>query len=225
MKNYLRESLSPKSDIDMVREDIIGELEAINLYQLHINRAQSPKVQALLSDIRDEEKVHVGELFALLFELDPSSASSFKDGHSEALSFINESRDPDVEKTVKEIYAPWATHFSSWKSRFCKVPSMCTKLLSKPSVGSDDWKICPEYVYVNNAIKALKDLVAEWDLVIPSIVSRLSAAGWSDTSIEVYIRTALDKSVVRRLRSLSGYPTDTKDGLQRIQSLYGGIFG
>lgn len=42
----------------------------------------------VLSSIRDEEKVHVGELFTLLRHLDPTEADLFLEGESEVREII-----------------------------------------------------------------------------------------------------------------------------------------
>jgi len=70
-----------------VRTDIMGELEAIILYQSHISATDNLAVRKTLTDIMDEEKVHVGQLFGLLFTLDPDSKTLFEKGYNE---FMNE---------------------------------------------------------------------------------------------------------------------------------------
>jgi rubrerythrin len=69
--------------IQAVRADIVGELEAIYLYDAHANAAADPVAKAVLADIRDEERVHVGELFTLLKYLDPKEAEHLADGETE----------------------------------------------------------------------------------------------------------------------------------------------
>lgn len=69
--------------IQAVRADIVGELEAIYLYDAHAGAAEDPAVKAVLLDIRDEERVHCGELYALLKYLDPAEAEHFADGEEE----------------------------------------------------------------------------------------------------------------------------------------------
>lgn len=65
------------------RLDIIGELEAIIQYESHINSSTDPTYRGTLQDIVDEEKVHIGQLFGLLFMLDPSSKELFEKGLNE----------------------------------------------------------------------------------------------------------------------------------------------
>ncbi len=69
--------------IQNTREDIIGELEAIIQYENHIEQTNDFKAQETLRHIADEEKVHVGELFGLLFKLDPNSKVLFEKGINE----------------------------------------------------------------------------------------------------------------------------------------------
>ena len=65
------------------RLDIIGELDAIIQYEAHIASSTDPTYRATLQDIVNEEKVHVGQLFGLLFMLDPASKEFFEKGLNE----------------------------------------------------------------------------------------------------------------------------------------------
>lgn len=65
-------------DLKMLRDDLIGELGAINQYQEHIDLAESEEVKKLLSHIRDDEKEHVAELTKTIKELDAIQAKKFE---------------------------------------------------------------------------------------------------------------------------------------------------
>lgn len=69
--------------IQAIRTDIVGELEAIFLYDAHANASDDPLVKAVLSEIRDEERAHCGELYALLRYLDPAEADHLAQGEGE----------------------------------------------------------------------------------------------------------------------------------------------
>lgn len=61
-----------------LREDLVGELDAINLYQMHIDEIDDEEVKKLLSHIRDDEKEHVAELVKAIRSLDPSQEEKFQ---------------------------------------------------------------------------------------------------------------------------------------------------
>jgi uncharacterized protein len=65
-------------DLEMLREDLIGELQAINQYQEHIDTLEDENARKVLSHIRDDEKEHVAELTKLIHKLDPLQAEMFK---------------------------------------------------------------------------------------------------------------------------------------------------
>ncbi|OGO03385.1 MAG: hypothetical protein A2Y72_02000 [Chloroflexi bacterium RBG_13_53_26] len=65
-------------DLEMLREDLIGELEAINQYQAHIDSLDSDEARKVLEHIRDDEKEHVAELVKLIQKLDSIQAAKFK---------------------------------------------------------------------------------------------------------------------------------------------------
>ena len=70
--------LSNAELMQALRLDIAGELEAIFLYDAHYLATNDP-----LADIRDEEKVHMGELITLMRYLDPKEAELFLKGEGE----------------------------------------------------------------------------------------------------------------------------------------------
>ena len=73
-----------------LRIDIAGELEAIFLYDAHYQATDDPAAKAVLADIRDEEKTHMGELITLMRHLDPKEAELFLDGEEEVKELLEE---------------------------------------------------------------------------------------------------------------------------------------
>ncbi|MGE4485857.1 MAG: demethoxyubiquinone hydroxylase family protein, partial [Oscillospiraceae bacterium] len=69
--------LTKEELIQAVRLDIAGELEAIYLYDAHVQATDNEIAKKVIADIRDEEKAHVGELMTLLRTLDPMEADFF----------------------------------------------------------------------------------------------------------------------------------------------------
>ncbi len=65
------------------RLDVIGELEAIINYETHLRQTNNVAAQQTIKDIAKEEKLHVGQLFGLIFMLDPESREQFEKGLEE----------------------------------------------------------------------------------------------------------------------------------------------
>lgn len=65
-------------DLEMLRADLIAELQAINQYQEHIEALEDEQAIRVLEHIRDDEKEHVAELVKLIQMLDPVQAEKFK---------------------------------------------------------------------------------------------------------------------------------------------------
>jgi rubrerythrin len=61
-----------------LREDLVGELDAINLYQVHIDEIDDEEVKKVLAHIRDDEKEHVAELIKVIRKLDASQEEKFQ---------------------------------------------------------------------------------------------------------------------------------------------------
>ena len=72
------EELAIQDDLEMLREDLIGELQAINQYEAHILGMESEEAVTTLEHIVEEEKEHVAELLTLIQNLDPVQAEKFK---------------------------------------------------------------------------------------------------------------------------------------------------
>lgn len=64
--------------LKVLREDLIGELAAINQYQEHIDEIDDEKVKEVLGHIRDDEKEHVAEITKIIRELDALQEEKFK---------------------------------------------------------------------------------------------------------------------------------------------------
>ena len=75
--------------LKMLREDLIDELIAINNYSEHINATTNETMRRVLTSIRDEERVHVGELLALIDILCPEEGELRNQGREEANEIIS----------------------------------------------------------------------------------------------------------------------------------------
>lgn len=74
--------------IEAIRQDLIGELEAINQYQRHIDGTDNETAIKILTDIKNEEQVHVGELLTLLAFLDENFAGYIQQGEDEVKNLL-----------------------------------------------------------------------------------------------------------------------------------------
>ena len=74
--------------VQNARLDAVGELEAIVQYETHLAQTNDESAKKTISDIIKEEKLHVGQLFGLIFSLDPESKTQFEKGLAE----FNETR-------------------------------------------------------------------------------------------------------------------------------------
>lgn len=67
-----------EDDVQLLREDLMGELNAINDYQKHIDALKSDEAKHVLEHIRDDEKEHVAELTKLIRQMDGKQEAKFK---------------------------------------------------------------------------------------------------------------------------------------------------
>ena len=75
-------------DIKVILENVVGEIDAIKLYDNAIEQSSDAHVIEVLTSIRDEERVHIGELIYLALEVSPDLATKFLDGCKEAKEII-----------------------------------------------------------------------------------------------------------------------------------------
>ena len=74
-----------------IRLDMAAELDAISLYQAHMEATEHPIARQMLQHIMDEEKRHLEEFAQILYMLDPYQADSV--GHAQ-LELIEEGGTP-----------------------------------------------------------------------------------------------------------------------------------
>ena len=73
-----KESSNAQGSLEMLRDDLVGELQAINQYQEHISIIDNEEARHVLEHIRDDEKEHVAELTKLIRKLDSTQEEKFK---------------------------------------------------------------------------------------------------------------------------------------------------
>lgn len=61
-----------------LREDLIGELKAINQYQQHVDETDDEEIKKILGHIRDDEKEHIAELTKIIRKLDGTQEEKFQ---------------------------------------------------------------------------------------------------------------------------------------------------
>ena len=61
-----------------LREDLIGELGAINQYEEHIDESDDEEIKKVLGHIRDDEKEHFAELTKIIRKLDQIQEEKFQ---------------------------------------------------------------------------------------------------------------------------------------------------
>ncbi len=62
----------------MLREDLVGELNAINQYQAHIDAIDDAEIKKFLEHINLDEKEHVAELTKIIRKIDAEQEEKFQ---------------------------------------------------------------------------------------------------------------------------------------------------
>ena len=84
-----------------IRLDVAGEHEAIHGYMAHSDATDNPLAKAVLIDIANEERVHVGELVRLLSILTGEEDEFLKKGAAEVDTMVKKIAHP-VQATAGE---------------------------------------------------------------------------------------------------------------------------
>ncbi|MCJ7796645.1 MAG: rubrerythrin [Thermoleophilia bacterium] len=66
-----------------IRQNIAAEHEAVHLYLAHADATDDELAKKVLSEIADEERVHIGEFMELLRRLAPEEAKFLEEGREE----------------------------------------------------------------------------------------------------------------------------------------------
>jgi rubrerythrin len=77
------EKFTPEGLKRAVRQAIIAELDAVNMYTKMADSIEDSKIKEIFLDITSEENVHVGEFQAVLKKLDPKELNDYEDGKKE----------------------------------------------------------------------------------------------------------------------------------------------
>ena len=67
----------------MLRNSIIAELDAINLYENFSKMTDDKEISNVMRRVANEEKVHVGEFQFLLLKTDPTQRDALFEGEKE----------------------------------------------------------------------------------------------------------------------------------------------
>lgn len=81
--NALDRNVSEQELIRAIRYSIAAEFEAIQLYMQLAESTDNEKAKAVLVDIANEEREHVGEFLTLLHDLAPDEETFYQKGREE----------------------------------------------------------------------------------------------------------------------------------------------
>lgn len=94
----INEPMSPNEFALCVRKLIEEEMDAINSYQIKIEKCPCELCKKVLTSIMEEEKVHVGELTFVLNTLSPIDAMKNAEGFEEAvgIAYAEEEHEEEI---------------------------------------------------------------------------------------------------------------------------------
>ena len=74
-----------KEDVDreLLRVSIMAELDAVSLYEQMANVTENEDLKAVLLDVAQEEKTHIGEFQTMLLRLDKEQVTELEKGRNE----------------------------------------------------------------------------------------------------------------------------------------------
>lgn len=75
-------------DLEAIRIALIGELDAVSLYEQLAAYIDDPLIKKVMLDIAKEEKTHIGELQTLLLAYDKEQSKEMDEGRKEVAQKI-----------------------------------------------------------------------------------------------------------------------------------------
>lgn len=97
----LERPLSESDTVAALRIDAATELDAINLYQAHIDVIPDPEIRRVIEGVRDDEKQHLAEFIAAIKRLDPIQAREL--GKALPASVSQETAFPVVDQAMQTL--------------------------------------------------------------------------------------------------------------------------
>lgn len=70
-------------DMEILREGLVAELNAISLYEKLAERSTNEEIKKVFLDIAKEEKTHAGEFHQMLKKIDPQYVEELEAGKQE----------------------------------------------------------------------------------------------------------------------------------------------
>ncbi len=89
-----------------IRQDIIAELDAVALYEAHIDATDDENAKRIIGHIMNEEKEHIAEFTVLLEYLDPDQARLSEEASGDARRMLEGLPPEDEESTENVPSAP-----------------------------------------------------------------------------------------------------------------------
>jgi rubrerythrin len=88
----LNRNLTHEELVRAIRFNIAAEFEAIQMYMQLAESTDNDKAKAVLVDVANEEREHVGEFMHLLQELSPDEQRFYQKGKAEVVELIKKMR-------------------------------------------------------------------------------------------------------------------------------------
>lgn len=111
------DTLSDSEIIRIIRLSIAAEIDATNLYQQIAEATNNELIKKVMTEIADEERVHIGEFLRLLQELDPKEIEHYNDGAKEVEMMITgKDVEPAQEQPVVQTMYPAEMGFEGKES-------------------------------------------------------------------------------------------------------------
>ena len=86
-----------------IRLDLAAEHEAVHTYMAHAEATDNPLAKAVLIDIANEERVHVGEFSRLISILTGDEDEFLKEGAAEVDAFVQKMAGPAKEPVPERL--------------------------------------------------------------------------------------------------------------------------
>lgn len=96
----MKEVMSANEFAMCIRKLIEEEMEAINSYQMKIERCPCEMCKRILTDIMNEEKIHVGELTFALNTISPEDGIYNADGFEEAVGLAYDEEEEEATPLI-----------------------------------------------------------------------------------------------------------------------------
>ena len=98
--------MSPEELVRALRMDIADEIEAINVYESHLNATDNENARRVLAHVIGEEKEHLAEFLEVVKQLDPEQLQELEEAPADVAAIVAQRPESNADQSAPQAAPP-----------------------------------------------------------------------------------------------------------------------